>query len=399
MAASTLSERHASGGDRRRPRHRRPGGAAGRDLQLALACALLEKETAGGHNVFGHDRDRHGTLHLPGARRHRAGHRGALPPVQGKRKATGLPQGVGPCQLTFAPFQEQADALGGCWKPAANIRVGFKVLADNIRVSGQSAGVMLYNGSGPAARAYSQDVLAKARSWDAMLAGAPVPKVVAATGSCAAVTGVTAVERITGGWRSCTRGAPRRRVPRRRAQAVRRRAVAALKAFQRDNRLLVDGVFGDESARRLVRAVKAERARRKKGGGVVVKTASAAQAERARGAAAGAGQGRAAARSRDRRGVGGAGRVRAQAGAAAGAAAGRGRRRDEARAREAGRGRQGPGGDDRDPAADRGQSWSSSPSSRSARRPREAAAATASAAAAEGRRRRRDRHRGRHHGR
>ena len=36
---------------------------------------------------------------------------------------------------------------------------------------------MLYNGSNDAARAYSKDVLAKARKWDAILAGAPAPAI------------------------------------------------------------------------------------------------------------------------------------------------------------------------------------------------------------------------------
>jgi hypothetical protein len=269
MAASTLSERMRAGGIVADPdivvREAQRAG-----IQLSLACALLEKETAGGHNVFGHDRDRAGRYIFPARD-------GSVPVTEdlyrqykARRKATGLPQGVGPCQLTYAPFQEQADALGGCWKPAANIRVGFKVLADNIRVNGLSAGVARYNGSGPAAAAYSQDVLAKARRWEALLAGAPVPKVLSARLVRRGDRG-DRVERITR--RLSFVHSPRTKAPyldggRRQFDGE---AVAALKAFQRDNRLLVDGVFGDESARRLVRAVKAERARRKKGGGVVVK--------------------------------------------------------------------------------------------------------------------------------
>jgi hypothetical protein len=39
--------------------------AARAGLRLELAAALLEKESAGGHNVFGHDRDRSGKYIFP----------------------------------------------------------------------------------------------------------------------------------------------------------------------------------------------------------------------------------------------------------------------------------------------------------------------------------------------
>jgi uncharacterized protein YcbK (DUF882 family) len=269
MAASTLSERMRAGGIAADPEIViREAQRAG--IQLSLACALLEKETAGGHNVFGHDRDRAGRYIFPARDGTVQVTEDLYRQYKARRKSTGLPQGVGPCQLTYAPFQDQADALGGCWKPAANIRVGFKVLADNIRANGLAAGVARYNGSGPAAAAYSKDVLAKARRWDALLAGAPVPKVASARLVRRGDRGER-VERITR--RLSYVHSQRTKAPY--LDGARRQfdgeAVAALKAFQRDNRLLVDGVFGNESARRLVRAVKAERARRKQGGGVVVK--------------------------------------------------------------------------------------------------------------------------------
>ena len=81
-------------------------------LKLALACALLEKESSGGQNVFGHDPN---TI-FAGAgdvtkekyldyrrRRIAAGNR--------------TMQGVGPCQLTWWELQDEADREGGCWKP------------------------------------------------------------------------------------------------------------------------------------------------------------------------------------------------------------------------------------------------------------------------------------------
>jgi peptidoglycan hydrolase-like protein with peptidoglycan-binding domain len=269
MAASTLSERMRQGGIVADPavvitEARRAG------IPLALACALLEKETAGGHNVFGHDRDRSGHYIFPARD-------GTVPVTEDlyrqykqRRKATGLPQGVGPCQLTFAGFQDQADALGGCWKPEANIRVGFKVLADNIRVNGQARGVARYNGSGSAADAYSKDVLAKARRWEALLAGASGAgvKIKAAPGLVRRGDHGKRVERITRRLayvHSRNTKAPYLASVRQRFDGA---AVAALKAFQREHGLLADGVFGEQSARKLARAVKAEKARRQRGGTV-----------------------------------------------------------------------------------------------------------------------------------
>jgi uncharacterized protein YcbK (DUF882 family)/peptidoglycan hydrolase-like protein with peptidoglycan-binding domain len=273
MAASTLSERMRQGGIVADPavvitEARRSG------IPLALACALLEKETAGGHNVFGHDRDRGGRYIFPARDGTVAVTEELYRDYKQRRRATGLPQGVGPCQLTFAGFQDQADALGGCWKPEANIRVGFKVLADNIRVNGQARGIARYNGSGSAADAYSKDVLAKARRWEALLAGASGAGVKLRTAPGLVRRGDRGkrVERITR--RLAYVHSLRSKTPYLASarQTFDADAVAALKAFQRDHGLVADGVFGNQSARKLARAIKAEKARRKRGGTVVTTT-------------------------------------------------------------------------------------------------------------------------------
>ena len=103
-------------------------------LELAYACALLEKESGGGANVFGHDRDRNGRYIFPARD-------GAVPVTEelyrqykrrrGARGEGGM-QGVGPTQLTWWEFQDEADREGGCWKPAVNMRVGFRHLAELI---------------------------------------------------------------------------------------------------------------------------------------------------------------------------------------------------------------------------------------------------------------------------
>lgn len=80
-----------------------------------------------------------------------------------------LMQGVGPAQLTWWETQDSADRLGGCWKAAVNIRVGFQTLAADMKAHGLKAGVAAYNGAGPAATRYANEVLAKRDRWHAHL--------------------------------------------------------------------------------------------------------------------------------------------------------------------------------------------------------------------------------------
>lgn len=132
-------------------------------LPLDIACAVLMQESSGGHNEFGHDpticvgwgQVTHAKYLIYKARRLASRNR--------------LMQGVGPMQLTYYSYQDQADKLGGCWQPRFNVRVGFQLLADHIRRYGLHAGVAAYNGSGPAARSYADSVLAQAQSWSRWL--------------------------------------------------------------------------------------------------------------------------------------------------------------------------------------------------------------------------------------
>ena len=226
-------------------------------LRLPLACALLEKESGGGRNVFGHDP----TIFVG------AGEvtRGKYAEYKRRRVASGnrLMQGVGPCQLTWFAFQDTADSEGGCWRPEINMRVGFRHLVALIKEHGEADGARRYNGSGPAAEAYSRDLLAKARIWEAKLAGHPA----AATAGPRLVRRGDhgkLVERITLRL-SLVRS---RRTRRPYLDGARRRfdgeTEAALKAFQREHRLDPDGVFGRQSARAMNRAVELERERRRR---------------------------------------------------------------------------------------------------------------------------------------
>ena len=236
MAASTVTERLRAAGILDPGTTVAEAQRAG--LPLKLACAMLEKESAGGHNVFGHDR---GTI-FAGA--------GAVTEekyreYKRKRVASGnkLMQGVGPCQLTWWSIQDAADKAGGCWRPEINMRIGFGHLAGLVKQHGEADGARRYNGSGDAAVAYSKDLLAKARKWETILAGARVTGVAAPRVVRLGDAGAL-VEKIT------------RRlsyVPSRKTRApyldgARRRfgskAEAALKAFQAEHGLTADGVFG-----------------------------------------------------------------------------------------------------------------------------------------------------------
>jgi len=133
-------------------------------LQVSLICAVLEVET-GFRNVFGHDAVRNPIKSPPG---------GLLEVTADlyskylgfRRQGLGN-QGVGPMQLTSPWLQDRADALGGCWNVAANIRAGVEFLAGNIRRLGLHQGVAAYNGS----TAYADQVLPLEKRWRAKLGG------------------------------------------------------------------------------------------------------------------------------------------------------------------------------------------------------------------------------------
>lgn len=129
-------------------------------LNVALACSVVMQETGGGVNEYGHDP----TVFVGAGNVTRWNYRQYLvmrnTPHYGARC-----QGVGPVQLTYWGFQDRADALGGCWRPLVNMKVGFADLARNIRVDGLREGVRSYNGSGPAADAYAEEVISRAKGY------------------------------------------------------------------------------------------------------------------------------------------------------------------------------------------------------------------------------------------
>lgn len=125
-------------------------------LPYFVACAVVMKETGGGRNVYGHDRDAAGVPRpmcrptgvlldvTPENYAVYVGERDAFKddPRVGRRA-----QGVGPVQLTFWAFQDRADQAGGCHVPYWNLLTGFRILAE-YRAKGRTwHGVMrVWNG-------------------------------------------------------------------------------------------------------------------------------------------------------------------------------------------------------------------------------------------------------------
>ena len=143
--------------------------AAQAGLELAAAVTLLQLESGGGRNVWGHDGVDTGGIYVKGAE--------VTKPVYLKYKARrhelGL-QGVGPTQLTSAGFQDKADDAGGCWDWRANCATGFGILAAHIDGHGLHDGFRRYNGAGDAAERYADKAEAAVKRWRERLAGAPI---------------------------------------------------------------------------------------------------------------------------------------------------------------------------------------------------------------------------------
>ncbi|GAA1402051.1 hypothetical protein GCM10009613_61360 [Pseudonocardia kongjuensis] len=160
--------------------------ASAAGLPLAVMCAKLNRESrvkvggvlASGQNVWGGDNVRgRGVLYTPGAV---VTEQAYLRYRTERRAGRAGNQGVGPSQLTWHTFQDQADALGGCWIPRWNLQVGAAEMARCIKAGGGSlreAGA-IYNSGKPYARApeaaqeYGRWLEDRVRTWEALLRGA-----------------------------------------------------------------------------------------------------------------------------------------------------------------------------------------------------------------------------------
>lgn len=140
--------------------------AAAAGLELAIACALLEQESAGGRNIWGHDpvpTDGAYTKGGPVTATNYAAYRRSL--KQERARA----QGVGPTQLTWVGYQDAADKAGGCWDWLPNATTGFRALRDLQASHGERGGFRRYNGSGPAAERYADRAVIRAARWRRLL--------------------------------------------------------------------------------------------------------------------------------------------------------------------------------------------------------------------------------------
>jgi hypothetical protein len=144
--------------------------AAAAGLELAAAATLLEKESSGGDNVFGHDDVPTGGNYVKGGEVTEEAYRR----YKAHRKELGA-QGVGPTQLTLPAFQDRADDRGGCFDWRVNCQVGFEILTDLIKQHGVHDGFRIYNG-GPQpsehAENYANDAVNKLGIWRSRLVGA-----------------------------------------------------------------------------------------------------------------------------------------------------------------------------------------------------------------------------------
>jgi hypothetical protein len=141
--------------------------AAAAGLEPAVAATLLQKESGGGHNVWGHDDVDDGGNYVKGAPVTKE----AYKKYKRDRGRLGA-QGVGPTQLTFPGFQDRADDRGGCFDWRVNCSVGFEILAEHIKAKGLRDGFRAYNGSGAAAERYADDAMSKLAVWRSRLGGA-----------------------------------------------------------------------------------------------------------------------------------------------------------------------------------------------------------------------------------
>jgi soluble lytic murein transglycosylase-like protein len=128
-------------------------------LEFAVLCAVLEQESAGGQNVFGHDAVKNPIKGGPVTKSR------YLQYKHYRQQGLGM-QGVGPMQLTYYSYQDLADKLGGCWIPKYNIRVGANSLKKNIDKNGLYSALRSYNGSD----AYARQVMLRVRKWRKILA-------------------------------------------------------------------------------------------------------------------------------------------------------------------------------------------------------------------------------------
>jgi len=138
-------------------------------VTIPTACALVTMETGNGANVYGHDPVPTGGCYAKGGKVTRANYR-----CYKHFRGTSHMQGVGPCQLTWYGYQDQADKAGGCWHPFFNMAIGFGILREHHRANGGDLrrAFVQYNGAGAAAVDYGQRAMNWRGTWSRRLKAA-----------------------------------------------------------------------------------------------------------------------------------------------------------------------------------------------------------------------------------
>lgn len=136
-------------------------------LPISLAFAIVERESSTGKNIWGGDPGPNGGT--DGLNNQLVTEARYLQYRRVRGRGTGGMQGVGPLQLTWWQFQDEADHLGGCWEPKYNLRVGFTHLAGLIVTLGTYRGIKAYNGAGASAEAYALSVVHLTKVWHGRL--------------------------------------------------------------------------------------------------------------------------------------------------------------------------------------------------------------------------------------
>jgi hypothetical protein len=116
-------------------RHRHDG-----VIPVSLGVALQEQES-NGHNIFGAD------ANAPFA--HQPVTRARVLKLVEHVRAGGLSNGVGPLQLTFIGFIDEANRDGGAWDPAVNIATGLGIIHGHVKQHGVRNGLATYNAGKP----------------------------------------------------------------------------------------------------------------------------------------------------------------------------------------------------------------------------------------------------------
>jgi hypothetical protein len=128
-------------------------------VPLEYALTLLDLESSGGLNVWGHDAVKCGPV---GGDVTEANYKAYL----ANRDTCGS-QGCGPMQLTFRGFQDEADRRGGCWVPRINIEVGLEAFARNYVLAGDRAAFKAYNGKDT----YATEAVVRLEMWRRVIQG------------------------------------------------------------------------------------------------------------------------------------------------------------------------------------------------------------------------------------